>query len=165
MDAGLEFHDLLLVVFVDVDIHRLLQNLRQIRDLELPVSACKGFKVELFTPSRPYRIRVVDLCAVNWFGVGAGHGYERGAGAQIRRNLRGRNCNRGALGASRLGTNHHETPQKQDSQRQVTHVFQYIAEPLSQYIYTRVVKPLGSIIAPSILPLLGQACPACMCAS
>lgn len=84
MDIGLEFHDLLLVVFVDVDIHRLLQNLRQIGDLDLPVGACKGFKIELLYTHQAIPDTRGNLCAVDWLQVNAGNGDERGARAKIR---------------------------------------------------------------------------------
>jgi len=87
-DFGLEFHDLLLVVFIDVDIHRLLQKLWQIRDLDLSVGASKGLKIKLLYAHKAVPDTRGDLCAEDWLQVNAGYGYERGTRAKIRRNFR-----------------------------------------------------------------------------
>src|ERR1700690_4025497 len=72
--AGSEFHGLLLVVLLNVDIHRLLQSLRQIRNLQLPVGISKGFKLEVFYAKQAIPDTSVDLCGVDRFGIGASHG-------------------------------------------------------------------------------------------
>jgi hypothetical protein len=74
-DFGLEFHDLLLVVFIDVDIHRLLQKLWQIRDLDLSVGASKGLKIKLLYAHKAVPDTRGDLCAEDWLQVNAGYGY------------------------------------------------------------------------------------------
>ena len=86
MDIGLELHDLLLVVFIYVDIHRLLQRPRlgQTRDLDFSVGACKGLKIKLLYAHKAVPDTRGDLCAEDWLQVNAGYGYERGTRAKIR---------------------------------------------------------------------------------
>lgn len=108
MDIGLEFHDLLLVVFVDVDIHRFSENFWQICDLYLPVDACKGFKVEFLYAQQTVPHARRNLCAVDWLQIDAGDGDECRAGSQVRGDFRGRICNRGTLGVARLGKEDYE---------------------------------------------------------
>ena len=98
---GPEFHHLLFAIFADGYIHRLLHSLGQIRDLQLPVGARKSFKVEFLHAQWPVPDARCHFCGVNRLQVAAGYSDERGAGSQVRRNLRGHRCGCTALGASR----------------------------------------------------------------